>query len=318
MPNKQSPFLFLSKALGEDLCPRTQWRLKWAGDSGPGSVRVRLDAQVADSGASGRGDWPLTPFGPLPRSLSEKGHSGVSRQTCPLGHHKQRVKSPNHSSYPTSSRKRLSLLSPRVLPLLSPSPRNCRGRAEKVAFSVDQSRVSWLEAVSSLCLFFPPMGRLGKMESYPWSQGLPQESTCQHSTSWGGYTLLLGGCGGKMGFRSCPGSESESDLQQGGDITHCLRVHSAIWRGWRQGGGRALPTPRAPPPPQTPPPFPGRDISPAGKALSRGRGHSPTCSSPALGTPFAGHLLIPASGAVAVSGPGMVWCGGSRAIWWRN
>ncbi|XP_004772636.1 peptide YY isoform X2 [Mustela putorius furo] len=44
----------------------------------------------------------------------------------------------------------------------------------------------------------------------------------------------------------------------------------------------------------------GRDISPAGKALSRGRGHSPTCSSPALGTPFAGHLLIPASGAVAM------------------
>ncbi|XP_042822835.1 peptide YY [Panthera tigris] len=42
------------------------------------------------------------------------------------------------------------------------------------------------------------------------------------------------------------------------------------------------------------------DISPAGKALSRGGGHSPTCSSPALGTPLAFHLLISASRTVAM------------------
>ncbi|XP_029784627.1 peptide YY [Suricata suricatta] len=42
------------------------------------------------------------------------------------------------------------------------------------------------------------------------------------------------------------------------------------------------------------------DISPAEKALSRGGGHSPTCSSPALGTPLAFHLLFSASRAVAM------------------
>lgn len=84
---------------------------------GPGSVCVRLDAQAADSAASGGGDWPRLPPSPLPSSFTEKGHSGVSREASPLGHHKHQVKSQSHSSYPASSGK--------ILPLLSPSPRNC-------------------------------------------------------------------------------------------------------------------------------------------------------------------------------------------------
>lgn len=100
---------------------------------GPGSVCLRL------AGHTGRRlscfwGWGLaSAFSQFsPNSLTEKGHSGVSREASPLGHHKQQVKSQSHSSYPASSRK--------ILPLLSPSPRNCRARAAKVAFSMDQSQ----------------------------------------------------------------------------------------------------------------------------------------------------------------------------------
>lgn len=100
---------------------------------GPGSVCVRLEAQVADSAASVAGPWPRPPLSPLPNSLTEK---GPEREASPLGHHKQQVKSQSHSFHPASSRKSLS---PQDLTLLSPSPRNCRVRAERAAFPIGRS-----------------------------------------------------------------------------------------------------------------------------------------------------------------------------------